>query len=406
MLNSKKSEKIVCITPCSIHNDMRTLKEALTFEQNGYDAEVVFGSLLGSDSIHCIKAGEYHNLTSNSKCTEGTFNNYIQRVADKYRPLKFIASICKLFVRNYVVFTKLSKSKLYIIHSYIDFPAVYLKAKIYRSKIVYNAHDAHYLQYLLESRTTTEKVIGYFFHLIEKALMKNADQVWTVCNHVAGLLNQKYNVTPKIIRNCYDKRLSKSAPEDIRSKFAIKGDDIAIAVIGNNKPGQAIEAFIKGISQTSDNVHVIFIGAGYEAHQSVISSAGIAHRVHLLGQVNAEYVVPYAEQCDLAAVIYFPYNENYRGALPNGFFQSISAKLPLIYPSTLVELEALGREYDFGLAIDSTQTQEYVLAVQKLQNNPKLWAEYKKNTIRAAEEISWAREEEKVLEEVDFLLHS
>lgn len=51
-------------------------------------------------------------------------------------------------------------------------------------------------------------------------------------------------------------------------------------------------------------------------------------------------IVPAIRSVDLGLVLYEPYSENYRYALPNGFFQLVAAGLPIVR-AELPEIEAV-----------------------------------------------------------------
>jgi glycosyltransferase involved in cell wall biosynthesis len=79
-------------------------------------------------------------------------------------------------------------------------------------------------------------------------------------------------------------------------------------------------------------------------------------------------------------------------SLPNKFFQSIAAGLPLLYPD-LIEIKTLAKQYQLGIQIDPLSSQSIIDAVISLHSNRKKMMELKRNLQKASEEINWEKEE-------------
>ena len=109
-------------------------------------------------------------------------------------------------------------------------------------------------------------------------------------------------------------------------------DEFLIAVVGNKKPAQVVEPLIQALVQIPSSVHVAFVGRGHDETVAFARRAGVESRVHAVGQVHPEEVVPFIRSADAAAMLYRPLTDNDRYLLPNGFFQSIAAGLPLLRP--------------------------------------------------------------------------
>jgi glycosyltransferase involved in cell wall biosynthesis len=105
--------------------------------------------------------------------------------------------------------------------------------------------------------------------------------------------------------------------------------------------------------------------------------------------------VPFIRAANAALILYYPMSENYKNCLPNGFFQSLAAGLPLLYPE-LPEIKKISESYELGLAINPRSTDSIRKAVDTLMENNELYLKFKENLRRAGKELSWENEEEKL----------
>jgi glycosyltransferase involved in cell wall biosynthesis len=90
-------------------------------------------------------------------------------------------------------------------------------------------------------------------------------------------------------------------------------------------------------------------------------------------------------------------NLNYRYSLPNKLFDYIHAGLPLL-ASSLVEVKKIVEGYDIGLCIDSLEPKVLAKKTEEMFSNNSRFAKWKENVKLAAKELSWEKEEEKILE--------
>ncbi len=289
----------------------------------------------------------------------------------------------------------LPPADVYILHEFSQFPAVWLAARRYRSHLVYDVHD-YYTGIEAEDRKSRfdRRWLTPFFRCVETRCMRSADQVWTVSPQLAELLEKTYGRRATVIRNCHDFRLDEApAPEnDLRRRLGLADDDFLLLTIGNCKPGQAIAAAFEALGRLPENVHLAFLGGGYEAHRSDAASRHLEHRVHLLGRIAPDRIVPLACGADAGLILYYPRSANYLCALPNGFFQSLAAGLPLIAP-TLPSIRHLVEEFGSGLIIDVSDPEQLENAVHLLLKDGGPMESFRAGSRNARRVLNWENEE-------------
>jgi glycosyltransferase involved in cell wall biosynthesis len=116
--------------------------------------------------------------------------------------------------------------------------------------------------------------------------------------------------------------------------------------------------------------------------------------------VSPDEVVPFIRSADAALVLYYARSPNYEHCLPNGFFQSVGANLPVLYPE-LPELRRLATEYGFGLPIDPRDPNSIRDAVCALLRDRTLRESLRQRSASAAQALSWEREERALCELVE-----
>jgi glycosyltransferase involved in cell wall biosynthesis len=90
-------------------------------------------------------------------------------------------------------------------------------------------------------------------------------------------------------------------------------------------------------------------------------------------------------------VIYEPYSENYRYALPNGFFQVIAAGLPVVR-ARLPEIESAIAGRPVGLCLDRLNPADLARAIAACAAQEGV---FRREAVRLAGELRWEREAER-----------
>jgi glycosyltransferase involved in cell wall biosynthesis len=92
----------------------------------------------------------------------------------------------------------------------------------------------------------------------------------------------------------------------------------------------AVDIAVAALARLPDRFHLAFLGRGYDAVDLVGVDSALMSRLHFGYVVAPSEVVPSIRSADIGLVLYEPYSENYRRALPNGFFQVVAGGLPVV----------------------------------------------------------------------------
>jgi glycosyltransferase involved in cell wall biosynthesis len=390
---------VVSITPLAVETDSRTLKIARSLARFGYRSIIVEG--VGSRTLKDIElpvvslsgpAAAAPPLGSVRKRLRGGtgFSAADAAMAAAYRARYFW---------NFGVSAarRLPMADLYYLHAYTYAPAVASACRRNQATFIYDAHD-FYPDMLGEWEVSDfeRRWLGPFFEAIEQRCCTRAASVVTVSDGIAALISERFHRRPVVIRNAHDLRTDRRPARDIRAVTGVTADDRLIVLVGNAKAGQATSNAIAALARLPGNLHLAFVGTGYEAHAAEVAALGLGGRVHLVGRVPPDAVVPFVATADAAAILYYSLSVNYRRALPNKFFQAIAAGLPLFYPAELDEIALQCRAYGFGIAMDPRSVDSLVAAFNRLLTDPAAMGRERETAARMALDLNWAREEDRL----------
>lgn len=314
------------------------------------------------------------------------------------------ARYLKSYLRDHFirVLSVTPRADLYYLHAFYQFPAVWILCRWHRAKLIYDAHD-FYLHQLDDPGVSSywKKWVIPFERMIERACVRFADDVVTVNDGIASLMRRQFGCEPLILRNVHDFRLDHQSVRSIRETIGLPPSAFLVVSIGNYKSGIVLEPVLDALKALPSHVHLAFLGGGYPVLDEAAALRGLAGRVHLLGRVLPQEVVPFVRSADAAILLYFGRTPNYPNALPNGLFQSIAAELPLVYPN-LEQIRRLAERYGVGIMADPQKPAEIEAALRVLLEDSEQRTALRRNLRVAGRELCWEREEQ-VLKE---LLHA
>jgi hypothetical protein len=267
--------------------------------------------------------------------------------------------------------------------------------------IVYDAHDFYRgIEPPERQPSFDRRRLRPFLDRLEDWLVASAAACVTVSDGVAGLMEQTFNRRPVVIRNCHDDRLDQAIEPDLRARLGLSPEDRLCVIVGNRKPGMAVDVASEALARLPDHIHLAFVGRFYEADRDRLRDHPAAKRLHLGHCVAPNEVVPFIRTADLGLVLYERYSDNYRFSLPNGFFQVVAAGLPLVR-ARLPEIEAAIAGRAIGVCLDHLEPQQLAAAVRYCLGEGR--------TMRAAmaelaDELRWEREAVRLYRLVDQVL--
>jgi glycosyltransferase involved in cell wall biosynthesis len=256
-------------------------------------------------------------------------------------------------------------AEIYVLHSFELYRAVAPLARRLGARILYDAHDFYRGIEPPERQLAFDRKRRHpFLRGLEDRLVSAADAFTTVSNGLADLMTQTFGRRPDVIRNCHDERHDRANVPPLRKTLGLGERDRLAIVVGNYKAGLAIHVAAAALQHLPETVHLAFLGRGYESVAATLPAGLLGRRLHLGYAVAPDEIVPTIRGADLGLILYEPCSENYRHALPNGFFQLVAAGLPIVR-GELPEVEAAIGNHRVGYCLPKIAPVEIAQAISR-----------------------------------------
>ncbi len=236
-----------------------------------------------------------------------------------------------------------------------------------------------------------------FWNFIEKASIRYVDSAFTVNDSISGILEPKWDIPFTVVMNVPPKTDPPAAKK--------MGDRVLLAFSGGLQPGRGLPELVGLLTRLPDNYELKIIGDGALRGEleSLALSLKLGERVHFTGRVENSKVI--AELAEAHVGVYLMENAGlcHYLAVPNKFFQFISARLPVIVPK-FPEMEKIVNQYDIGGAIDTADPAVAADLIMKITSDRMVYDRMRANCEKAATDLNWEVEKEKFLAAVEPLI--
>jgi glycosyltransferase involved in cell wall biosynthesis len=395
----------VAVTPVEARRDSRILKQCMSLARAGFRSVLFEGRqshppivLPGVEIVGLTGAISSTRLAGapGQRCDLAT--RLKERItgpnATWFEAWTGFAAYLMLYLGHFVIggIRYMPPASLYYLSEFSFFPAVWVKSKWHGAAIAYDARDYYVGIETASNKTRFQKLVVGFGRFIEKICVKEVQVFTTVGEGVASLFEREYGRRPEVIHNAHDDRIDQVCQKTLRQRVGLRRDETLLVIVGNAKPGQDISGTL-GALERLPMVHLALVGNGYR--RSLASrrfSTGIAARLHFIEDVPATEVVPLIRDADVALLIYFEHSENYKNALPNGFFQSVAAKLPLLHGG-LPEISRVCRDFDFGVTVAPDDADALTAILTQVVQRTDWYNEQRLRSAKAASSLTWQNAE-------------
>ena len=297
----------------------------------------------------------------------------------------------------------LPAAEIYYLHSFELHRVVAPLAARLRASVIYDAHDFYRgIEPIERQRSFDRNRLRPFFDQLEARVVAAADAVVTVSEGVADLMERAFGRRAMVVRNCHDERRDRSDVPPLRTVLGLSAEDYLCVVVGNYKPGMAVSVAADALALLPERFHFAFLGRGYEGIVAKLQDHPAAGRLHFGRFVAPDAIVPSIGSADIGLLIYEPYSENYRYALPNGFFQIIAAGLPIVR-APLPEIEATIGHRPVGVCLTRLDPVTLAQAIVRCAGDAEA---YRANAAALARELRWEIEEARLQRLIDGLFAS
>ena len=371
---------------------MKLLKEnkvIITFLGNAnQDSRVVnlIESLLNLN--YKVQTISFDWKTENFKSQIGKTNIYI---LDKSKSsLKFYFTFFYLLTKDLLKF----KADIYFTEDVYTLPLTYLFAKYNKAKIFYNSREIYANLGALRNKSFTQNVITK----IEQKFIKKVDYVLVTGEMDKNYLKEFYKLNNILVIRNLPKYTEKISKIDLRTKYEIPYDKSILIYQGVILEGRGILKLIKLMNKI-DNAYFIIIGDGEfkKQFEEETQKLNLKSKVHFIGAVNHSELLSYTASADIGVALIENISLSYYYALPNKLFEYIMAGVPVLC-SDLPQMKNIIDEYKVGRYVNAEDEDEIISILKEMLIEKERFNYFKINCYKAAKELNWEFEFDKVKE--------
>jgi glycosyltransferase involved in cell wall biosynthesis len=256
-------------------------------------------------------------------------------------------------------------------------------------KLIYDTHE-------LETKAVAIRGMRRIYsERLERALIHNCDAVICVSDGIADWYANRYGIgRPLVVRNVPDRRsqaVAKTA-ENIRARCRVPPDALLFMYQGGITAGRLVERFLEVFGRLSSNRQLVFMGRG-ELEDAVRQASANHANIHYCPAVPPNEVLAYTVQADVGLVGMENTCLNHWLALPNKFFEYLTAGVPVIVPG-FPEMRRVVENYQCGWNW-SGSAEELATLIGRL--SPDEVKAKNERALAAGRELSWENEEQELL---------
>jgi glycosyltransferase involved in cell wall biosynthesis len=273
-----------------------------------------------------------------------------------------------------------------------DWTALPIAARLAQEKgglYVYDTHELATEEYA--ERLAWRLLQRPLVRALEGKLIRDAKVVSAVSAGIARRLDKLYSLPRPtlVIRN---------TPNHEPCPFRPTGERIRVLYHGIIAPGRGLEAAILSVADWRSEFDLSIRGPENPQFTPLlrarIAERRLEGRVALLQPVSMTTLVREAAAYDVGLSVLPAHSRNNEFALPNKFFEYIMAGLAVCV-TDLPEMAPLVREYGLGVTLPSLDPAAIAAVINALDRET--IDGYKRNALKAARELCWERESERML---------
>jgi len=253
-------------------------------------------------------------------------------------------------------------------HDIVNLPAAIWIASMVGAKVIYDAHELEVFRNTPKSQPWRQIV-----YKLERHFVKKTNAVISVSEGYAKELGKLYpGVAPKIVHNVPSYYGAGGKEGGDLRKLSGVPDDAGLAVfVGHLRLDRGIRIYLDAMSDIPD-LHLVICGPSKE-HASLVladdlSAKGLHGRVHFAGRIPPRELVKTLVSADFSIIPTQPTSKAIIGAMPNKFFESAFAGVPVIVDERVEGMSELVKEYRLGVCTLSSDRERLIADLLYLKN--------------------------------------
>ena len=269
----------------------------------------------------------------------------------------------------------------------------YLVSRIKNIPLVYDSHEYFTGVPELQRHPLKQKM----WKFVEKIIFPRLTDVFTVNDSIAALYEKEYGLRPVVVRNV--PYLQKKRRSTGRKALQLPEDKRILILQGAGINMHRGAEEITEAMQFIENALLLMVGSGdvLDVLKEKVRRLHLEQKVRFVPRQPYEKLMEYTAVADLGLSLDKDTNLNYRYSLPNKIFDYLHAGIPVL-ASPLPEIKKVIETYEVGDFIPDHLPLHMAQKVNEIFSHPEKLLRWKQNTQRAAQELHWGKESEKLKE--------
>ncbi len=365
-----RQKKAIVSVINDLSTDQRVDRACRSLLKSGYDV-ILVGRMLPKSLILDDKPYDHHRM----------------RLVFTQGPIFYLEYQIRLFF-----FLLFKKVDLFYSNDLDTLLPNYLCSKLKSASLIYDSHELFCEVPELIEHPRKRKI----WKALERFLFQRVKNIITVNQSIAEIYEKEYHKKLYVVRNI---PISRSINKPMSRKDLGLPENKNIIILqgaGINVQRGAEEALTA--MQWIEQAVLLIVGSGDVIKQlkEMRKELKLEERVIITGKVPYEQLAQYTRIADLGLSMDKDTNLNYRYSLPNKLFDYIHAGIPVLV-SPLVEISRIVNDYQIGTIIESHEPKHIAKTISSIFADQKRYASWKKNLLKAQEELNWEQEEQQLL---------
>ena len=282
------------------------------------------------------------------------------------------------------------KTDIFLSNDTDSLVANYLASRLRRKQLVFDAHE----MFPEVPEVTNRKLVKKFWTKLEDWIFPQLKYCYTVCQSIADIYNEKYNINMQVVRNI---PFSHQQAIDNNNRPINSNGKYVLLYQGAVNIGRGIEWIIDAMPYLDE--YVFYIAGDGDITNELIERTKelqVEDRVIFLGRIPFEQLPSYTACADIGVNLLENLGLNYYFSLPNRIFDYIRKNIPIL-ASDFPEIRRIVSHYDIGTLVNQYDPKFLSSTIQEMLKNEK----NEKGFAAANAELTWENESKTLLKIVD-----
>ncbi len=276
-------------------------------------------------------------------------------------------------------------SKVYHASDLYCLAAISQTAMHHHAKLVFDSREL----YTHIPATIKRPWVRAVWSFIERQYIHHADCIFTVSESISKHLKEHYDLDSVHLMLNIPPLPSKTSSPSLRKRLNISDKIKIILHQGNLQKHRGGSMMVEAMRYTQNAV-LVFMGGGplREETEQLVIDLNLSSKVRFLDSVSPDDLLNVTATADLGLTFLEDSCLNHRYALPNKFFEYLTAGVPVI-ASNLPEIAGIIKRYDVGCVVPSGDATALGTALNAAAHNPEQLDKWASNTAYVKENFNF-----------------